>query len=522
MSATTATVRGRGVFSNAGWNAFATFTGIAINLLLAPVLIRNLGAAAYGLLLLVWSAAGLLSVTNLGVGEATLRFVSHYIADGDAVAVNRVFRSTLAFYAIVCGAVVLVMFVAAPALVGLLKVSPGERALSTWLLRLAGVLFTLEMFSNAFRSIPMALHRYDVTSKLSVAQGVARGGGFSLLAYAGFDILYIVLWDLLVSTLVLTWLVRISRRLMPALQVAPMASGAGMREIFGYGVYSFLTQLFLSLYRESGKFILGNRIGPTAVAYLGTPDAIAYRIYMIVVSGIETLMPRFSASRDTAAAQRLVVQATGAALSASVVLLTPLAALMPDFLRLWIGPEFARESARVGQILAISFFGPAAFAPIATYFRGVGRPGIVTLVMALVGVIVIGASLVLVPSHGALGVGYGYGFGTLAWLSGVLVAWFYLLKRSGMRPFLRSVLLPLIEAAFLVWLQVVIRSWFGEVGWPGLIVLGSAFAGMSAALVIGVDWLLGGDAISIELARRVLSSSRVEAIRRRMPLCRTS
>jgi O-antigen/teichoic acid export membrane protein len=515
-------VKGQGAFTNAGWNAFATFTGIAINLLLAPVLIRNLGTGAYGLLLLVWSSAGLLSVTNLGVGEATLRFVSHYIADGDAGAVNRVFRSTLAFYAIVCGGVVLFMFAAAPAVVGLLKVEPDEREIAGWLLRLAGLLFALEMVSNAFRSIPMALHRYDVSSKLSVAQGFVRGAGFSLLAFSGFGVLYVVLWDLLVSSVVLIGLVRISRRLMPALQVAPKVSRAGMREIFGYGVYSFLTHLFLSLYRESGKFILGNRIGTTAVAYLGTPDAIAYRIYMIVVSGIETLMPRFSASRDGAAAQRLVVRSTGAALSASVVLLTPLASLMPDFLRLWIDPEFARESARVGQVLAISFFGPAAYAPIATYFRGVGRPGVVTLVMALVGVLVIGASLGLVPSYGALGVAYGYGIGAIGWLSGLVVGWFYLLKRGGLRPLARCVLLPLLEAALLVWAQPIIRGWFGEVGWSGLVLLGAAFAGLSAGLVLGVDWLLGGDAVSIELARRVLSSARMETLRRRIPLWRSS
>jgi hypothetical protein len=142
--------------------------------------------------------------------------------------------------------------------------------------------------------------------------------------------------------------------------------------------------------------------------------------------------------------------------------------------------------------------------------------------MALVGVLVIGASLGLVPSYGALGVAYGYGIGAIGWLSGLVVGWFYLLKRGGLRPLARCVLLPLLEAALLVWAQPIIRGWFGEVGWSGLVLLGAAFAGLSAGLVLGVDWLLGGDAVSIELARRVLSSARMETLRRRIPLWRSS
>jgi hypothetical protein len=51
---------------------------IAISFVIAPLLIRNMGAAQYGILLLVWSVTGILGVLQFGFGEATFRYVAYY------------------------------------------------------------------------------------------------------------------------------------------------------------------------------------------------------------------------------------------------------------------------------------------------------------------------------------------------------------------------------------------------------------------------------------------------------------
>src|SRR5687767_9037049 len=89
--------RPRSAMINAGWNAFATFWNISISFVLTPLLIHSLGTANYGVLLLIWSVTGVMGIASCGLGEATLRYVAHYHADGDMAGVNRVFRSTLTF-----------------------------------------------------------------------------------------------------------------------------------------------------------------------------------------------------------------------------------------------------------------------------------------------------------------------------------------------------------------------------------------------------------------------------------------
>jgi O-antigen/teichoic acid export membrane protein len=504
----------RGALSNAGWNAFATIWNIAISFLVTPVLIYYLGAAEYGLVVLVWSVTGVLAVTNLGAGEATLRYVSHYLADGDMRAVNRVFGSTLAFYMLICAAVSMVLVPATPTVVGWINMPPEGRELAGSLLRLAALLFSLGMIGNAFRSIPMALHRYDISSKIAFGQGSARTLGSIGVVVLGFGVLQVILWEIVVALAVLCLQVAIARKLLPALRPWPRISLPAMREIFGYGVFSFLTHIFLTMYRESGKLVLSSYAGPTAVAYLGTADSIAYRVYMVVVSGIETLMPKFSANRDLQVARALVAKATEAAMVIAVVLFVPLATLMGDLLSLWINPEFAREGAAVGQLLAISFIAPAAFAPIATFYRGTGKPGFVTAVLAVVGLSIFVSSLLLVPAFGATGVGWGYMLSSIGWLGGLVWGWILLFGARPVMPLVRSVVVPLLLAAVVFTIQRAIRAGIGELSWFGLIAVGASFAALTATLMVIIDQLLGTDSFIGDVLAWLWASPPAAVLRR--------
>ena len=130
------------------------------------------------------------------------------------------------------------------------------------------------------------------------------------------------------------------------------------------------------------------------MAYLGTPDSVAQRIHMVIASGTEALIPRFSANRDPKADEALFWGATWSALALSVILLIPFCVLLPDFLSLWINPTFARESGIAGQVLCAYFIWQGAFAPVAAYFRGVGKPWFVTVVILIALIITVLMSLI--------------------------------------------------------------------------------------------------------------------------------
>ena len=118
--------QGKGAITNASWNAFFTLFNIITSFFIAPLMIHHLGSAQYGILILMWSITGLLGIMSFGLGEATLRYVAHYCGKGDMAGINRVFGSTLSFYAVICSVVVGTMFAAAPVIASVLKIPTNQ------------------------------------------------------------------------------------------------------------------------------------------------------------------------------------------------------------------------------------------------------------------------------------------------------------------------------------------------------------------------------------------------------------
>jgi O-antigen/teichoic acid export membrane protein len=303
------------------------------------------------------------------------------------------------------------------------------------------------------------------------------------------------------------------RRIAPGVDLIPRLSFSGLREIIGFSVFSFLTYAFLMMHRESAKLVLGAQLGPTPVAHLGTPDNVAHRIHMVVASGSETLMPRFSADRDLASARALLRHGTWASLAVSLTLLVPFTVLLPDFLRLWINPEFARDSAVLGQFVALSYVSQGAYAPAAAYFRGIGRPGLVTLPVAAAGLVMLALSLVLVPRYGPIGAGYAYAAASVPAMFGLAHAWVHLYGPRAYGGLVRLVVLPLAMAALASILLIGIHAMVPTVGWLWLVGLGALFALIVALFVLCADLLVGGvDAPSAGALARLGESRKVRRI----------
>jgi O-antigen/teichoic acid export membrane protein len=499
--------------ANAIWNAMGTVSAIAIGIVTAPILIRNLGASDYGLFVLIASITGMLGVMSFGLGEATLRYVAYYHGDQDLEGVNRVLGSTLTFYVSVAALVTAVLGFGAPWIVRLLNVPADQYSLMIQLLWLTAVIFSLGIVIGALAVIPSALQRYDISTKVTASVNIVRTAGFIALVLTGFGLLGLVIWDLAVTVVLLGVWVRIARGLMPGIRVLPSFSFAGLKEVWGYSVFSFLTYVFHSMYRESSKVIVSAFAGTAAVSYLGPADNTSHRLYSVVMSGIETLVPRFSATRDQKSVETLLINATWLTVTVSVMILVPLAALMPQLLAIWINPDFAAKGAVVGQCISLSFLGSSGFAPAASYLRGSGRPGVVTISTAGAGLVVAGASFLLVPKYGVAGVGYANLLATIAWLIGTYFGWKEVLETGAFRTMMRVAILPLTLGALAFYLQTVIGQSV-RASWAELFAFGAAYSLFCGAILLGADLLLGGRSPARELFARLGTSRKFNGMLR--------
>lgn len=505
--------------ANAVWNTFGTICSILIGLFTAPVLIQHLGTAHYGIFLLIGSVTGLLTVMNFGLGEATLRYVARYYGDRDSVGINRVFGSTLSFYVVIAAVVSALLIPLAQTAVTFMNIQKDQHQLVSHLVQLATLVFAARIISSAYSGVPLALQRYDIGNKMMVGVNLLRTGGYLLLAIAGFELIHLIVWDLVLTIAAGALAVVVARRLLPTLKLLPSFSFHGLKETMSYGIFSFLTWAFHTMHRESGKMILGKLMGAAQVAYIGAPDNIAQRLHMVVATGSEALVPRFSAERDAKVTQNLYWNALWFALALSLVLFIPFFVLAPDFLRLWINPEFASQSGFVGQLLALYLISQGTFAPVAGYYRGVGKPWYVTVTIVFALIITVTVSLYLIPTHGVVGAGYAYVAGSSAPFLAVVVGGFYAFGRHSLYPSLRALGLPLLLGFVTCVAGLLIRSRFGELSWVGLFALGAVLLSLSAVLIVAGDWLLGGSqSPSKQLIERVLASRKYKAILRLIPV----
>src|SRR5579863_6889985 len=148
-----------------------------------PVLVRHLGAAAFGVYLLALSLSGTVMLLDFGFWAATLKFVAADLAAGRPSAAADVIVTSLAAYAAlgaVGGAVIAIL---APSLAGFFRIhEPGPAVLT---FRLAALLFTMVLPGTVFVSVAKAVGQFDSAAVFASLLSIATYGGAVAAVVAG-------------------------------------------------------------------------------------------------------------------------------------------------------------------------------------------------------------------------------------------------------------------------------------------------------------------------------------------------
>jgi O-antigen/teichoic acid export membrane protein len=457
------------IIVNAVFNMLAGIVSLATTFFLVPLLVSSLGDAQYGLYMLVMSVSGFFGIMTFGLGDATIRFVAHYYSMNDIVGVNRVFRSTLLVYLVVGLATALVILLIAAQIISLFTISPKEIELAISLLRYAAFGFIFTLVNSVLNAVPQALQRYDITTKIAISTSLIqsiltaimllRGEGIIVLIWIGIGV---QLFSIIVNYFVV-------RHLLPTLQIMPSFSVAGMREVFGYGVFSFIAQIFgiASLY--SDRLLTGAFVSSGSVGFLTVPQDIAFRSLTLVGQAGNVLFPRFSIVKDVTVLSKLYLQSSWAMLLISSMVFAPWTIFMPDFIGLWISPSFAEKCSLIGQLIAISSVVRGNFIVYESLFKGINKPQYVTVLSFVVGMISLAINIILIPRFGVIGAGYSYCITAIFGLIVIAITWKYVLENINWKPLITTLFIPMIIVYICIACGFVLRSYYPPTGWISLI-----------------------------------------------------
>jgi O-antigen/teichoic acid export membrane protein len=392
-------------------NAIAGIIGyvwpLALALLTTPYIVHKLGNDAYGILSLVTSVLGFLAFLDLGVTNAATKYIAESNVTNDTHEINRIVGVSITVYlavGIIGGSLIALL---TPVLVGsFLKIPPEYRAVSTFAFYVASCGFALNMMIGVFASIPKAIQRYDLSTKVNMLISTLLTAGIVALLYAGFGLRQVVILNLLSSAVGIVLFISISKRHVPGLMLSLTVHRDTLRKLFRFGMYSLITTICASIVFHLDRLLIGSFLGSAAVTFYAIPFSIVTGLIHLIVSLTAVVFPLSShlhASGAFDTLRALYLKSSKFAFILIVSLATPVIVLAHPIMSIWMGPEYGLRSTPVLVILAVSSVFIAVGSVPSSLLYGVGMPGVNAKLSLLSAGLSLALLLVLIPRFGLVG-----------------------------------------------------------------------------------------------------------------------
>ncbi len=331
--------------------AFLSYIKLAVTniggLLVTPYIIKMLGDEEYGLYTLIGAFVGYLSVLDLGLNNAIVRYVAQYREEKDQKAEENFLALSLIIYIGIGLLLVLlggIFYLNVDNLFGdTLDAAQLEKARWMLLILIVNIGFTLP--GGAFTGICTGYEAFVFPRWLSIFKYVLRVILIIAILNFGANALGIVILDTVLNLgfiLLTIWFV--FRKLKVRIKLHRF-EWLYLKEIFGYSIWIFIFGLVYQFQWRTGQVILGTHLSPVVVAVYGI--GVMLGIYFTSFGNIinQLILPKAVQSvYKQADSQYLTAQMTKVARISLLLLLFIFGGFIvvgKDFIQLWVGATYA-------------------------------------------------------------------------------------------------------------------------------------------------------------------------------------
>lgn len=368
---------GRLLARNTLFNLIGQGAPMVIALFAIPLLIKGLGTDRFGVLTLAWVVVGYFSLFDFGLGRALTKVVAEKLGTGRQREIPAVVWTTLSLM-IAFGFLGGVIFVACAHWIvqDVLKVPDILKAETVNSFYLLAFSIPIVISTAGLRGILEAQQRFELVNVVRFIMGAFTYLG-PLLVLPFSQSLFAVV-GVLVAGRILTWLAHLffCFSTMPELRQSFTIDRAVIKPLIHFGSWMTVTNIVGPLMVYLDRFIIGALLTVSAVAYYTTPYEVVTKLWIIPGAMVGVLLPAFSASfaHDRAVTSKLF----GRVVKYIFLIMFPIALVIVTFakegLELWLGSEFARNSAPVLQWLAAGVFINSMAQVSFILLQGAGRP----------------------------------------------------------------------------------------------------------------------------------------------------
>lgn len=446
---------------------------------MTPVYLKALGRYDYGVWEIVGSLTGYLGLLDIGLRPTISRFIARISPAVEGHHWRKVYSTSFFLMAgagLVIGSVFLGWSFLAP---DKLADQPARAARYALFLQL----FALQ--------VALAFPRFGLESALEGGQRYLAKNNIILLhtiLSAIFLFFFIFKWDPLLMLCSVNIIIGLSKMACFLWMLAPPGRGPKIpipwffsfdlaREMYRFGIKSFLQGAASIVERRADVLIIGFFLGPAVVVFYSLPQAILTKIRGLTWNVTHALMPAFSeldAHGQNVRAKKLFIAYSSLVTGMITMLCTGAVIFGGHFISLWVGQIYVEKGAIILYILSANLFIGMFFPLGSRYLTAVGRHGPLAKIGAIKAATNIAISLSLVIPMGAPGVALGSLFTSLIALPMESKAVLYVLKIR-FRDYLRKVMIPaLFPAASMAAFALIGNRLGWTSSWAGFILTGGS------------------------------------------------
>jgi O-antigen/teichoic acid export membrane protein len=363
-------------------NAVINFGGSIAPLLAAvvaiPILVASLGTARFGFLTVAWVLIGYFGLFDLGLARALTKLVAEKLGLGAGDQIGPLAWTSLVLMGALSTAGAVVLAGLSPWLVGsALKIPTEMRGEALYSLYLMAFSLPWVIMTTGLRGILEASQRFGIVNALRVPMGLfSYLGPLTVLPFSTSLVA-------ITGALVVGRLIAFVAHLVVCLRTMPQLSRVAfdwsyLGELGRFGGWITVSNIISPFMAYLDRFLIGGLVSMVAVAYYVTPYELVMKLTLLPTAVLGVLFPAFAATM-TGDRQRTVAlfdRACRAIFLGVFPCVLVVVTLAPEGFQLWLGSEFARESTRVLQWLALGvLINSVAQVPYSILQSG-GRPDI--------------------------------------------------------------------------------------------------------------------------------------------------
>ncbi len=382
---------------------------VIVSLLIIPFIVHRLGLEQFGIYGLFIALLGPLGITNIGVNQASIKYISEYQVRDDYDKINQYFNTSIVMVlAIAVIGSSLILLFGFDIITYFFQINQSDYELVGNCLFYVAAMWFIGQVNNLLAAIPIAFQKFAYLGIGNVLLTLFNALFIVLFINMGLEGLLLA-YCLGNAVLFFVWIIFI-KRLSPKIKFNLKVNREAFRKCFSFGGWQTLGQVGGVLSSQSEKYLIGAMFTNWSLGVYVIAHDIHAKLYMPIYKLFEVLFPLFSSISDAknkAISKVILIKSSWFANLLAAAIMIPFIPLIVPFLKLWISPEVSDVGSPILTALIIAAAISACSLPLILYFTGHAKTRFIAMTALAGGVISLTISYILLKKFDIRYAGYG-------------------------------------------------------------------------------------------------------------------